>query len=214
MVDDFYLDVNLELFIQWIYGNKSKYDFKIVCSLESNETYNKTITFKYYNIIGSIVVWNNGIIEEQIYDEDENLLFYLHYKLVSLSQGQKLFYDFYESLTKHTKTPPLKILLCCSGGLSSSFFANKLAELISLKHLNYEIIPIGFYQLNKSYRDCDAIYLAPQISYLEPQAMNIVKNEIPIRCITPSVYATYNYRELLDMITGDNLSRAKENGTD
>lgn len=214
MVDDFYLDVNLELFIQWVYGNKNKYDFKIVCSLESNETYNKTITFKYYNIVGSITVWNNGIIEEQIYDEDENLLFYLHYKLISLAQGQKLFYDFYESLTKHTNTPPLKILLCCSGGLSSSFFANKLAELISLKHLNYEIIPIGFYQLNKSYQDCDAIYLAPQISYLEPQAMNIVKNEIPIRCITPSVYATYNYRELLDMITGENISKAKENGTD
>ena len=123
------------------------------------------------------------------------------------------FYDFYDSLTKHTKCPPLKIILCCSGGLSSSFFANKLAELISLKHLNYEIIPLGFYQLNSSYLDCDAIYLAPQISYLEPQAMNIVKNTVPVHCVTPSVYATYNYRGLLDMITNENISKTKENGT-
>lgn len=213
MVDEFYLDVNLELFIQWLYQNKNKYDHDIICTLINNGTYGKTVTFNYHNINGSIVVWANGIIEEQIFDEDENLLFYLHYKLVSLAQGQKLFYDFYESLTRHKKILPLKIILCCSGGLSSSFFANKLAELISLKHLNYEVIPIGFYQLDKCYQECDAIYLAPQISYLEPQAMNIVKNAIPVHCITPSIYATYNYRGLLDMITNENISKAKENGT-
>lgn len=213
MVDEFYLDVNLELFVQWLFGNKNKYDHNILCTLKSNEPYGKTITFNYYNISGSIVIWANGIIEEQIFDDEENLLFYLHYKLVSLAQGQKLFYDFYDSLTKHTKCPPLKIILCCSGGLSSSFFANKLAELISLKHLNYEIIPLGFYQLNSSYLDCDAIYLAPQISYLEPQAMNIVKNTVSVHCVTPSVYATYNYRGLLDMITNENISKTKENGT-
>ena len=83
MVDEFYLDVNLELFVQWLFGNKNKYDHNILCTLKSNEPYGKTITFNYYNICGSIVIWANGIIEEQIFDDKENLLFYLHYKLVS-----------------------------------------------------------------------------------------------------------------------------------
>lgn len=57
MVDEFYLDVNLELFVQWLFGNKNKYDHNILCTLKSNEPYGKTITFNYYNISGSIVIW-------------------------------------------------------------------------------------------------------------------------------------------------------------
>ena len=37
MVDEFYLDVNLELFVQWLFGNKNKYDHNILCTLKSNE---------------------------------------------------------------------------------------------------------------------------------------------------------------------------------
>lgn len=207
MIDEFYSDINLELFYQWIIGNQDKYDQGIYCSNKDIGNYGKTISFIYHGVKGSIVIWTNGIIEEQILDDQENLLFYLHYELVSLAQGQKLFYDFYEALTKHQKQSPLKILICCSGGLSSTFFATKLAELISLKHLNYEIIPIGFYQLDESFQDYDALYLAPQISYLEPKAMNIVKHKVPVRCISASIYATYNYRGLLDMITKEDFSK-------
>lgn len=28
MVDEFYLDVNLELFVQWLFGNKNKYEVR------------------------------------------------------------------------------------------------------------------------------------------------------------------------------------------
>lgn len=207
MVDEFYSDINLELFFQWIVGNQNKYDQKMECFTTDIDDRGKKINFIYHNLKGAIVIWTSGIVEEQIVDEDENMLFYLHYQLVNLSQGQKLFYDFYEALTKHRKQFPVKIVLCCSGGLSSTFFATKLAELISLKHLNYEIIPIGFYQLDSSYLDCDALYLAPQISFLEPKAMNIVKNKVPVRTISASIYATYNYRGLLDMITKEDFSK-------
>ena len=74
MVDEFYLDVNLELFVQWLFGNKNKYDHNILCTLKSNEPYGKTITFNYYNISGSIVIWANGIIEEQIFDDEEKFI--------------------------------------------------------------------------------------------------------------------------------------------
>lgn len=35
MVDEFYLDVNLELFVQWLFGNKNKYDHNILCTLKA-----------------------------------------------------------------------------------------------------------------------------------------------------------------------------------
>ncbi|WRK53834.1 hypothetical protein SD457_01535 [Coprobacillaceae bacterium CR2/5/TPMF4] len=31
MVDEFYSDINLELFFQWIVGNQNKYDQKMEC---------------------------------------------------------------------------------------------------------------------------------------------------------------------------------------
>lgn len=209
MLDKFYNDINLELFIQWIYGNKNEYDKNITCTLK-NDKYQKTISFSQSDIKGDIVVWSNGIIEEQIFDEKNNILFYLHYKLLSLAQGQKMFYEFYESLTKYNKVPPHKIILCCSGGLSAAFFANKLSKLISLKHLNYNFIPIGFHHLEKNYHNCDAIYLAPQISYLLPKAMNIVNSKVPIYCINAVTYATHNYRDLLDIIINNQQKEADE----
>lgn len=73
MVDEFYLDVNLELFVQWLFGNKNKYDHNILCTLKSNEPYGKTITFNYYNISGSIVfglmvsLKNKSLMMKKIY---------------------------------------------------------------------------------------------------------------------------------------------------
>lgn len=203
MVDEFYLDINLELFVQWLYGNQDKYDKNVICAIKNNDSYGKTITFNYYNNIGSIIVWTNGIIEEQIYDDEENVVFYLHYKLVSLSQGQKLFYDFYDALIKQTKYLPIKILICCSDGLSAAFLVSKANELIKLKNLNYELCATGLDELKDNYLNYDAIYLAPQISYLKPQVMNIVHNSIPVHCIPPNVYATNDYQELLDIINED-----------
>ena len=36
MVDEFYLDVNLELFVQWLFGNKNKYDHNNIILIKGN----------------------------------------------------------------------------------------------------------------------------------------------------------------------------------
>lgn len=204
MIDKFYHDINLELFVKWLYGNQNQYDKNIICLLEDNKLYERKLSFYNDDLKGAIIIWPNGIIEEEIYDKNNNIIYYLHYKLENLAQGQKMFSEFYEVLTKYTQKPPLKIIICCSGGLSASYIVSKLNTLITLKHLNYKIIPLGYHQLIDNYQDYDAIYLAPQISYLEPQIMKMTNKNILLRCIPPCIYACHNFRGLLDLITEDN----------
>ncbi|MFQ7173560.1 MAG: hypothetical protein ACLRQF_16675 [Thomasclavelia ramosa] len=47
------------------------------------------------------------------------------------------------------KKPKIKILLCCSGGLTTTYFAYKIDEAIQLFALDYEIAATGYNELFK-----------------------------------------------------------------
>lgn len=206
MLEEFYQNIYLDVFYRYIILNQKRYvEDHIICTVQEEDDIHKVLIFELPDIYGRVTIWSNAIIEEEIFKkEDNDLLFYLHYKMVTILQCRTLFHEFYDSLTSQSIIPPHKVLLCCSGGLTTSFFAQKMQELIALEKLNVEVDALGFHQLQKYYRNYDAIYLAPQIAYLEPQAMHITNREIPIYCITPSVYATQNYKGLLDILVTNN----------
>lgn len=205
MLEEFYQNVYLDVFYRYIILNQKQYQQdNIKCIIQEDDKLHKVIYFDLPEIYGRVTIWSNAIIEEEIFKkDDEELLFYLHYKMVTILQCHTLFHEFYTALKSQSIIPPHKILLCCSGGLTTSFFAQKMQELITLEKLNYQIDAIGFHQLQKYYRKYDSIYLAPQIAYLEPTAMHITKKEVPIHCISPTVYATQNYKALLDSLIED-----------
>ncbi|MFV0396192.1 MAG: PTS sugar transporter subunit IIB [Coprobacillaceae bacterium] len=156
-------------------------------------------------VTGNVILWTNGIVEEIITRKsDDKLLFYLHYQIASISQCQSLFEEFYLALLQQSASSPIKILLCCSGGLTTSFFAEKICKLITLENLNIQVDSIAFHQLTKYYNDYDCVYLAPQIAYLMPEALRITNKEVPVYSIEPSIYATYNCQELLHSFLDNN----------
>lgn len=202
MFDDFYLDINLNYFYKYIILNQKQYKKDhILCYVTDDNEYGRFIRFDLKDCYGEVILWNTGIIEEQIFNNDNHdLLFYLHYKLVNMKQCTTLFHEFYHALQSQVIIPPIKILLCCSGGLTTSLFAQKLQELAKLEKANIEINAVGYHQLNYQYQDYQAIYLAPQIAYLEPQILFSTHQKIPIYLIAPLIYATQNYRALLNTI--------------
>lgn len=199
MLEEFYQNIYLDVFFRYIVLNKKQYQFdNITCTVLEDDSLHKVIYFGLPDVYGRVTIWSNAIIEEEIFKkDDEELLFYLHYKMVNIAQCRNLFHEFYTALKSQSILPPRKILLCCSGGLTTSFFAQKMQELITLEKLNFQVDAVGFHQLQKYYRNYDSIYLAPQIAYLEPNAMNITNKEVPIHCIAPVMYATQDYKGLL-----------------
>ena len=68
-----------------------------------------------------------------------------------------------------------KVLLCCSGGLTTSYFAREINEANKLLKNAIEVSAVGYNQLYQIGKQFDIIFLAPQISYLHVQIQSILK---------------------------------------
>lgn len=194
------------MFYWWILGKKEEYEKHHIKVSTFEDENKKTIQFSFNQNIGLVKIWSHEIIEEEIIDENEEHLFYLHYHITNIKQCVHLFDEFFKVVLHYNNQIKIKVALCCSGGLSTSLFSTKLTELVALEKLNYEFDAIGFYRLGREYQQYDAILLAPQISYLEPTALNITQRSVPIFCIEPIDFATNNYHRILSQLNQLELS--------
>lgn len=206
VLEEFYQTIYLDIFYRYIQLKEKQYqEDNVQCTELKEDAYRRCIDFDTEEVKGNVVLWNNGIIEEIITRKsDSKLVFYLHYEIASIAQCQNLFEAFYSAFLRQSTSSPIKILLCCSGGLTTSFFAEKIRKLITLENVNMQVDSVGFHQLSQYYKEYDSIYLAPQIAYLVPEAIKVTKKSIPVYSIEPSIYATYNCQELLHSFVDDN----------
>ena len=198
----FYRNVNSDIFYQWILINKNQYQkYGIHCIPYFQDQYRKIIHFENDDILGVVTSYYNHLCEEEIFDKkDHSLLFYLHYEMVNIKQCCHLFEEFFDALKYNISKPPIKILLCCSTGLTTGFFATKTQELIHLEHSNYELEAIGYSEIPIMYEKYDAIYFAPQITYLIPEAILITKKQTAIYEIPATIFATLDSKAFLDIL--------------
>ena len=105
--------------------------------------------------------------------------------------------------------PKYKILLCCSGGMTTEFFAEKIREAIQLLSLNIEVSAVGYQKLYQIGKNFDVILLAPQVSYIYLQAEKALKNQLVLK-IPPQIFAKYNVGELINFINSSLENREKK----
>lgn len=211
MLDEFYLPLYHDFFLKWIILNKESYQKDTIqCQIEENNDRFQSISFEMSHVKGLVTVWYNNIVEEELYRKENNdLLFYLHYTIVELSQCCHLFNEFYQTMIKHNNQKPIKIAMCCSGGLSTSIFVDQMKEVCELENIPFEFYSLSIEQIYKEYQHYQALYLAPQIAYYEPNLLAHTKRQIPIHCIDPTDFATKDYRKIIKTIQNNYISDAK-----
>ena len=119
--------------------------------------------------------------------------FYLHFQMRTLEHAQKLFGEMLESVQELTVKPSVKVLLCCTSGLTTGFFAQKLNESVQLLSLNYEFFAVSYGNLYQAATQYDVILLAPQISHIWETAEKILPNKKVFK-IPPKDFGTYDVR--------------------
>ena len=119
--------------------------------------------------------------------------FYLHFQMHTLEHAMKLFREMLESVKELAVKPPVRILLSCTSGLTTGFFAQKLNESAQLLSLNYEFTAVSYGNLYHVASQYDIILLAPQISYIYETAKKILHNK-KVCQIPPKVFATYDVK--------------------
>lgn len=200
-MDEFYRIENIEIFRKWAYFQVLK-DPRLTIEKYDERTYKVF----YKKRVARLVIWPIGIIEEAI-NEDDQLLFYLHYQFHSYLFAVDLFHRMIDKLTEEQKERK-QVLLCCTGGMTTGFFAEKMNKFCKLNKLPYDIQATAIYNLEKIYQKYDLILIAPQLRYKEAQLSQKLK-PVKVQSIGPGVFATYNCQALLDQIQNFYKSEVK-----
>lgn len=204
-MDEFLRDIHTLIFKQWILI-QAQNDYRIslneknenIIVIETKYSYSE-VTFNPLNIIELSVT--NTVSQE--------IEFYLHFQMKTMKHAIELFHEMQESIKKLIDRPVTKILLSCSGGLTTSFFASKMNEASKLLHLYFEVSAIGYNELYNVGEEYDVIMLAPQISYLHAKVQEIFKDQIVMK-IPPQVFAKYDVGKMLALIR-DAMENRKQN---
>lgn len=204
MFDEFYCCIYDELFLHWILSNEKEYrKHHFHCYISKVDKFRTIVSFDSLKCNARITIWRDGneIVEQEIFDKaDNSLLFYLHFRLTEIAQFRNLFYEFYNALIKLNDSKSYTIAFVCSGGLSTSLFVEELLEVCKLQKLDYQLTSISLDKLEERNYDFDAIYLAPQISHLQPELIRKTEHKVPIHKVDPTVFATKDYQGVIKAI--------------
>lgn len=95
----------------------------------------------------------------------------------------------------------MKIILCCSQGMSSSIFVKALRNEIKTQNLDYTVASIGIFELSKYIEKTDLVLLAPQVKYALKDVSEMSKTyNIPTILINATDYGIMNVKKLLKNI--------------
>jgi len=95
----------------------------------------------------------------------------------------------------------MRIILCCSQGMSSSIFVRALRKEIQERNLDYTVASIGIFELSKYIEKTDIILLAPQVKYAFKDILEMSKAyNIPTILINEKDYGIMNVKSILENI--------------
>lgn len=194
-MDEFLIHIYIEVFRKYVEQKFQEIEgFEII---KNNEEIIEMIKNKYK----VYVTFNpNEIIELCVMNEDKDFAeFYLHFRMNTLKHALELFDEMLDCVNHFKEEPVIKILLCCSGGLTTTFFACKIEEAAQILNYHVEIKAVGYNMLYQEGKHYDVILLAPQVSYLHAQVTKIFKDKVIIK-IPPKVFAQYDVQELFSLI--------------
>ena len=197
-MDIFFQDLYLEIIYLWILGYKSFYEDKgISMEIDDHEPYK--INFHYHGFNGAIQIYKKEkIIEETILDENDELLFYLHYNVLNLDAARRFIGDFFREL--HGDLDHRHIGVSGSSGITSTAFAEGMQQLNDLMHMSYKFDVVIEKDIEMKHEYFDLILLPPQSSHLKPYFQRIVHENCIIENIDATVFATNDYQALLNTI--------------
>lgn len=195
-MDEFLQEIDTLIYLRWIMLQNNSYDL----SIHQAENDDNTIIISNDMVMGKIIYYGKGIFEEELTDrQSKEKIFYLHFQLTHFNHAVELFKEMINCALEATNKPQIRILLCCSGGLTTTLFASKMAELAKLENLSCEISATGYSRLFEIADDYDIILIAPQVAYMLPQAKRRLPNKT-VLTIPTKVFATNDYAGALRIV--------------
>lgn len=125
--------------------------------------------------------------------------FYLHFELNDLSHAIDLFHEMTASLKKQSETRVIHVLLCCTSGITTSYFTARMKDAARMMELPYAFEAVSYDHLFQKGTGADVILLAPQISWRLQQVQEAFGDK-PVAAIPVSVFAAYDVNGMFRLI--------------
>lgn len=136
---------------------------------------------------------------------DSEPAFFLHFELEDLTRAQMLFDEMASVVYDLNHHQTRQILLCCSCGMTTMFFADKLNEYAMSLGLDYEFSAKPIEEAEREGSKYSAVLLAPQVGYQRKAVAQALPNT-PVIELPGKVFGSYDaasaLRIVVDVLSG------------
>ena len=141
------------------------------------------------------------IVELRVSDSDrpDEPKFFLHFELEDEARAKELLAQMVDALSQKEQFDTTHVLLCCTAGLTTTLFANKLSEAAKALELDYSFDAIPLEQAKESGGAWDAILLAPQVGYQRNAVSEAFPDAVVVE-IPAKIFAAYDAVAALRMV--------------
>ncbi len=166
-----------------------------------NEEGNLEIESKY--ALGRVNFYEDDVIELRIdLIREEKTEFFLHFQLKDLKRAQDLYVEMEEAMRNLKDKHIVKILLTCTSGLTTSYYAELLNKAVQTLSLNYSFRAVSFDKIAEEGKGEDLILLAPQVHYARKKVQEMFRNTA-VRNIPAQTFGKYDTGALIELIKGE-----------
>lgn len=183
-------------FRKWIQGQKGNYaaDYSDPDHLRlMTETAEAEINF--YKVESDTEV-TEFVIRRRDADKVE---FFLHFQAVDEEHSKGLFREMTEALESIGENHTEEILLCCSSGMTTGYFAEQLNLAAETLHLDYHFSAVNIGRVYEAAVGKEAVLLAPQIGYAERKLRERMPGQLIVQ-IPTAVFASYDSGKCLEFV--------------
>lgn len=156
------------------------------------------------------------IVELRVTCRKTNLTkFFLHFQPVQEAHSKDLFNEMVSALLALKYVQTTKVLLCCTAGMTTSFFAEKLNEAARMADMDYVFSAVSVQEVYASAKDYDVILVAPQVAYEQKRLQRSLSDK-PVLNIPTALFAKYDAVGCLEYVKNeveDYFRKKKENTT-
>ena len=143
------------------------------------------------------------IVELKVTCKKTNMTrFFLHFQPVHEEHAKDLFREMISSLLSLKNSQTTKVLLCCSAGMTTSFFAEKLNEVARMNALDYDFSAVGVQEVYAHVKDYDVVLVAPQVGYEEARLKRSIVDKLILK-IPTQLFASYDAAGCLEFVRSE-----------
>ena len=145
-----------------------------------------------------INIYPDEIIEMRVINKlNEEPLFYLHFQMSDITVAQHMYIDMIDVLNNGVQ-PKTKILLCCSNGFTTNYFASKLNAAAELLENDFEFAAVPYVRVNEVMRKYDKILLAPQLGHKLKESRELWGEKVFV--IPAKIFGAYKVKPVFDWL--------------